>query len=97
MTDKEVKRQAQQVLDEKVRPYLNGHGGDIEIMGFQDGELRVHLVGECLNCPAAQDTYEAVVKKELLNQVEGITSVVLDDGITEDMLDFARRILNHEI
>ena len=41
--DRELKQKIEAVLDEKVRPYLSGHGGGIEVDSLEGGTLRVYL------------------------------------------------------
>ena len=61
----EVLKRIEQVIDTSVRPYLNGHGGDIEILDFSEGVLKIKLTGMCSNCPSSLLTTEEVVKKKL--------------------------------
>ena len=35
---------------EKIRPFLQGDGGDIEFVSFEDGIVHVKLSGACYNC-----------------------------------------------
>ena len=43
----EVLERIRQVIDTSVRPYLQGHGGDIQILDFTDGVLKFKLTGMC--------------------------------------------------
>jgi Fe-S cluster biogenesis protein NfuA/nitrite reductase/ring-hydroxylating ferredoxin subunit len=51
-------------LDE-VRPYLDSHGGDVELLGIEDGIVRLKLVGHCRSCSASSATLELVVEDAL--------------------------------
>lgn len=42
-----------QLLDERVRPYLQGDGGDVFIVGLEGNELHVHYQGACGSCPSS--------------------------------------------
>lgn len=59
----EVLEKIRQVIDGSVRPYLQGHGGDIEILDFTEGVLRFRLTGMCSNCPSSLFTTEDIDKK----------------------------------
>src|SRR6476620_30012 len=37
---------------EEVRPYLQSHGGDVELVSLQEGVLRLRLEGSCSGCPS---------------------------------------------
>ena len=57
---KEIKKQ----ITEKIRPALVMDGGNIEFVDYDDGILKVRLLGACHGCPMASIT--------LKNAVEGI-------------------------
>ncbi|MCW5625623.1 MAG: NifU family protein [Burkholderiales bacterium] len=42
-----------ELLDERVRPFLQGDGGDLFIVGLEGNELRVHYQGACGSCPSS--------------------------------------------
>ncbi len=41
------------LLDEQVRPYLRGDGGDVYVVGLEDKTLKVHYQGACGSCPSS--------------------------------------------
>jgi Fe-S cluster biogenesis protein NfuA len=43
----------QEMLDEQVRPYLQGDGGDLHIIGLEGNVLKVHYQGACGGCPSS--------------------------------------------
>lgn len=45
--------QFEQVLDEEIRPYLQGDGGDLYVLGLSGKQLIVHYQGACGTCPSA--------------------------------------------
>ncbi len=92
----EVLERIRKVIDTSVRPYLNGHGGDIEILDFTDGVLKFKLTGMCSNCPSSLLTTEEVVKKEVIEQVEEVKEVRLEVGVSDELIDFAKKLLRHE-
>jgi hypothetical protein len=42
-----------------VRPYLESHGGNVELLGVADGVARISLVGHCKTCPASDSRWRA--------------------------------------
>jgi Fe-S cluster biogenesis protein NfuA/nitrite reductase/ring-hydroxylating ferredoxin subunit len=50
---------------ESVRPYMESHGGNVELLGVEDGVARMRLVGHCDGCPASESTLELAIKKAL--------------------------------
>jgi Fe-S cluster biogenesis protein NfuA len=41
------------LLDEQIRPYLQGDGGDLFVVGLEGNRLAVHYQGACGSCPSS--------------------------------------------
>jgi Fe-S cluster biogenesis protein NfuA/nitrite reductase/ring-hydroxylating ferredoxin subunit len=54
----------QAALD-SVRPYMESHGGNVELLGLSDGVARIHLQGSCSDCSASAVTLELAIKQAL--------------------------------
>lgn len=61
---------------EKVRPFLQRDGGDVEFVSYEDGVVSVKLQGACRGCPGAQMTIKSVIEKILKEQFPEIKQVV---------------------
>jgi Fe-S cluster biogenesis protein NfuA/nitrite reductase/ring-hydroxylating ferredoxin subunit len=48
---------------EQVRPYLGSHGGDVELIEFVDGVVRLKFQGACKSCPSSAVTLELAVEE----------------------------------
>ena len=42
-----------ELLDEQIRPYLQGDGGDLYVIGLESNKLTVHYQGACGSCPSS--------------------------------------------
>ena len=42
-----------ELLDEQIRPYLQGDGGDLYVVGLDGNTLSVHYQGACGSCPSS--------------------------------------------
>ena len=51
----EVVTKVKEVID-KLRPYLQNDGGDVQFKRFENGVVYVKLIGACSNCPMATMT-----------------------------------------
>lgn len=60
----DLETRVRNALDE-VRPYLESHGGDIELLGLDDGIARLRLRGSCDGCAASAATLESAVETAL--------------------------------
>ncbi len=83
----------EKALDEYVRPLLKLHGGDMEVLGFEDGIVRFRLTGVCAGCSAADLTAEELVNKELTEHVSSVKKAVLETYVSEELIAQARKIL----
>jgi len=65
---------------EAVRPMLQGHGGDIELVGVeQDNTVKVRLQGACNGCPGAKMTLKMGVERLLKEKLPEVKEVVAVD------------------
>ena len=65
---------AGQVLD-SVRPQLHSHGGDVSLVGIEDGTAFVRLEGACNGCSMSSVTLRNLVEEALVQGVPAITAV----------------------
>ena len=76
------------ILEEDVRPSLLAHEGDVELVSYEDQIVKVKLHGKCSGCPSAYLTTEELIAAKIKEKMP---------EVHPELLDFARRILNHEI
>lgn len=86
-------RKIEDVLDVYVRPQLLEHYGNIEVMKFENGILEVRFTGECRGCPSAKFTIEDIVEKKIKEHISTVKKVVLIEAVSDELLDFAKKIL----
>lgn len=53
-----------QALD-KVRPLLHSHGGDVELLGIENGLVRLRLEGSCNGCPSSTLTLKNAIEEAI--------------------------------
>jgi Fe-S cluster biogenesis protein NfuA len=84
----------QQVIEERVRPLLQRHGGDLELLEVTvDGLVKVRLVGACATCPGAQQTLSELVEAELKEACPEVNGVVALTQVNQRLIDEALAIL----
>lgn len=71
----EIQNKIKEVLD-KIRPYLNQDGGDVEFVKFEDGICYVTLKGACAGCMFADMTISNTVEEILVSEVPEVIKVV---------------------
>jgi Fe-S cluster biogenesis protein NfuA len=48
-----------------MRPYLDSHGGDVRLLGVEDGVVRLELQGSCSGCPSSAVTLKLAVEEAI--------------------------------
>ncbi len=73
--DKERLAKINEILDDQVRPYLQGDGGDLYVVGLEGNKLTVHYQGACGSCPSSISGTLAGIEN-LVKQIEPDMEVV---------------------
>lgn len=92
----ELLERIEQVLDEEIRPQLLLHGGGLETVSLTEGRYTFRLIAQCAGCPSAYLTTEELIRGTLLERFPQLREVVLEQGVSADLLAQAKRLLCHE-
>lgn len=83
------------VLDKYVRPELKKHFGDVQVLSYENNIIKIKLIGQCSNCPSAKNTVENLIEDVLKKQIPEVQQVVLIQGVSDELIEFAKEILKH--
>ncbi len=61
---------------DRIRTGLRVEGGDVQLVGIDDGIVKVKLQGSCAGCPFSQMTLKNFIEKEIKKSVPGVKGVV---------------------
>ena len=64
---------------EGVYPYFRSHGGKLEVLGVEEGRVRVRLSGSCEGCPGTSATLKRVVEEALRERFPGFKELVAEE------------------
>jgi Fe-S cluster biogenesis protein NfuA len=80
MDNEKIISEIQKILG-KIRPYINGEGGDIEFVDFKDGIVYIKLTGACVGCGAMGSTFEGIetLLTEYVPEVLGVKDVTYEE------------------
>ena len=71
-------REIDALLDERIRPYLAGDGGWLEIVGLENNTLRIRYEGACGSCPSSLTgtlmAIENMIREEIDPDIEVIAT-----------------------
>lgn len=71
-----------QALD-TVRPYMESHGGNVDLLGIEDGVAKLRLEGSCKSCRASSSTLELAVRQALQEAAPDLLGMDVE-GIVEE-------------
>lgn len=60
----------------KIRPFLNNDGGDVEFLRFEDGICYVRLKGACAGCMFADVTMQNTIEEMIVSEVPEVIKVI---------------------
>jgi len=65
---------------EKIRPYLQRDGGDVEFIRMEeDGKVFVRVFGACVGCSAIDSTIKLGVEALLMDEIPFVTEVIVEE------------------
>jgi Fe-S cluster biogenesis protein NfuA/nitrite reductase/ring-hydroxylating ferredoxin subunit len=67
---------------EEVRPYLQSHGGNVELMGIEGGVARLRLEGSCNGCPSSTMTLKLAIEEAIQNAAPDLDGIEAE-GVAE--------------
>jgi Fe-S cluster biogenesis protein NfuA/nitrite reductase/ring-hydroxylating ferredoxin subunit len=67
---------------EQVRPYLQSHGGNVELLGIEDGVARLRLQGSCSGCPSSTMTLKLAIEEAIARLAPDLDRIEAE-GVTE--------------
>jgi len=71
-------RKIEKILDEQIRPALASHGGDIQVIDFDNNKLFVKLTGGCQGCSSSKATLKDGIERLLVGKFPEIIHEVID-------------------
>jgi len=70
----------EEVLDITVRPYLQGDGGDLDVIDYRDDTVVVNYVGACGTCPSSAAGTLSAIESTLRAEINPDIRVVAASG-----------------
>jgi Fe-S cluster biogenesis protein NfuA/nitrite reductase/ring-hydroxylating ferredoxin subunit len=68
---------------DKVRPYLDSHGGNVELLGIADGVVRLRMQGSCKSCPASAMTLKLAIEEAIYAAAPDVVAIAAE-GVAEE-------------
>lgn len=69
---------------DKVRPYLDSHGGNVELLGVDESIVRLRLQGSCKSCPSSSMTLKLAIEEAIYEAAPDVAAIEAE-GVTEQV------------
>jgi Fe-S cluster biogenesis protein NfuA len=79
--DDEISLQIIELLETRVRPAVQGDGGDIMFDRFEDGVVYLRMRGACAGCPSSTMTLKSGIENMLKHFVPEVVEVRASDAL----------------
>ncbi|XP_076022662.1 NFU1 iron-sulfur cluster scaffold homolog, mitochondrial isoform X1 [Genypterus blacodes] len=74
--DDDIVLMIKELLDTRIRPTVQEDGGDVVFRGFEEGTVKLKLVGSCTGCPSSTVTLKNGIQNMLQFYIPEVFNVV---------------------
>jgi Fe-S cluster biogenesis protein NfuA len=65
---------------QKIRPYLQAHGGNVELLSVERAVVRLRLHGSCRGCPSSAMTLRLTIEEAIREAAPDVDAFELDEA-----------------
>jgi Fe-S cluster biogenesis protein NfuA len=66
-----------------VRPQLEAHSGNVELLSIADGIVRLRLQGNCHGCPSSAATLRQLIEQAIYESAPDVRAIEVEGVVTE--------------
>lgn len=66
---------------QSVLPYLESHGGNVELLGVEEGVAHLRLEGSCSGCPSSAMTLELAIEEAIFKVAPDVDEVRAEGAV----------------
>ena len=89
--DSEAVQMIKEIIETRIRPFVQEDGGDVRFMDFNEetGHVRLQMKGSCAGCPSSSVTLRNGIENMLkhyvpeVESIEGVDEVLEEGGAAE--------------
>jgi Fe-S cluster biogenesis protein NfuA/nitrite reductase/ring-hydroxylating ferredoxin subunit len=83
-----VEQRVREALD-SVRPYLDSHGGGVELLSLDGGVAKLKLEGSCNGCPSSRVTLQSAIEDAIQTAAPDVARIEADGVAADGLLQIA--------
>ena len=76
----DLETRVRRALDQ-VQPYLQSHGGSVELLNASDGTVTLRLAGSCRSCPSSTATLKQTIEQAIYDAAPDVTEILSESMI----------------
>jgi Fe-S cluster biogenesis protein NfuA len=65
---------------ERVRPYLQSHGGTVELLAVAEGAVRLRMGGSCKGCPSSAQTIKQTIEEAIYAAAPDVSLIEIEQA-----------------
>lgn len=88
-----MENKIKKILNDEINPLLREHFGSAQLVEITDNTVYIKMLGACGGCPSSQDTIENIIEAKIKEKMPEITAVKLYQGVSDELISFAKEIL----
>lgn len=73
----DLESRVRRALD-RVRPYLQSHGGNVALLAVAEGAVRLRLEGSCKSCPSSVQTIKQTIEEAVYEAAPDVTQIEIE-------------------
>ena len=94
-TNEEIITQIKELIETQVKPAVANHGGNIEFVSYDEGDLLLELGGACSGCAGSTMTLKMGVENMLKHFVPEINTVEAIDDLNSTVSPYYSEEYGH--
>nr|XP_055027037.1 NFU1 iron-sulfur cluster scaffold homolog, mitochondrial [Misgurnus anguillicaudatus] len=87
--DDEIVSMIKELLDTRIRPTVQEDGGDVIFKGFENGTVKLKLVGSCTGCPSSTITLKNGIQNMLQFYIPEVDNV---EQVEDEVDDISKKV-----
>lgn len=76
----DLETRVRRALDQ-VQPYLQSHGGSVELLNASDGTVTLRLAGSCRSCPSSTATLKQTIEQAIYDAAPDVTEILSESMV----------------
>ncbi len=73
-----MQEKVQKIID-KMRPYIQMHGGDVFLVDIKDGVVKLKVSGACVGCAMSNETFDGMIGGMIKEEIPEIKNIIIEN------------------